>query len=92
MHDAVEGQRRLAERELGDIRADQSRLHRDNPSCAEPEKAAGTAGVEQRAQVFDLGAQPAEVTVWSAPATAAPVRHVDRERPGEGTGKPCQVP
>jgi hypothetical protein len=45
-----------------------------------------------RAQVFDLGAQPAEVTVWAAPATAAPVRHVDRERLGEGTGKPCQIP
>lgn len=70
MNDAIEGQRRLIKRQLGDIRADQGRLDRDDRSGAEAEDPAGAAGVQQRAEVFDLGAQPVELTVRPAPATA----------------------
>ena len=66
--------------------------NRDDRSCAEPEKAAGARGVQKGAQVFDLSAQPVELTVWPAPATTTPVRHVDRERPGKRAGKPGQIP
>jgi len=91
VHDAVEGQWRLEERELGDVRADQSRLDRDDRSRAEPEEPTGAGGVQEGAEVFDLGAQPVEFSVRSAPATATPVRYVDRELTGEGVGKPGEV-
>ena len=45
-------------------------------------------GVQEGAEVFDLGAQPVELTVRPAPATATSIRRVDRERSGQGTGEP----
>ena len=72
MDDAVEGQRRLVERELGDVRANQGRLDRDDRSGTESEEPTGAGGVKHSAQVFDLGIQPVKLPVRSAQASATP--------------------
>lgn len=91
MNDAVEGQRRLIQCQPGNARAEKGRLDRGDRPGAEPEEAAGAAGVQESVQVFDLGAQPMEVTVRPAPAPAPPVGNINRERSRQTAGQPHEI-
>jgi hypothetical protein len=72
VYDAVEGQRGLIQRQPGDVRADAGRLDGDDRPGAQPEQPGRAAGIQQRAEVLDLGAQPRGTrrTVRSFPGRA----------------------
>lgn len=76
--------------QLGDIRAGQGRLDRDDRSRTEPEEPAGAAGVQEGAEIFDLGAQPVILAI--GPASAPAARTARRRAPAGRTGSPARRP